>query len=106
MVMMEDLKGVLFMEKTLKDKDLISKTLQLKLAKGEAQWEDEDIQFFIPVALSFTDFDWLKLIAEHNLISEDELIVKNFLDMCESLKDVNSKTLQDSALRKLKKRFK
>ena len=99
------IEGLKFMENHLKEKEVISKDLQLKLLKGEVQWEDEKIQFFIPVALSFTDFDWLRLLAEYNCIEEDEMIIKNFLDMAESIKDLNSNQLQDSVVEKMRKRF-
>ena len=72
---------------------IMSQELQLKLLKGEIDWEDERVQFFIPIALKFTDFEWLKLIAEHNCIEEDEAIIKNFLDYVESLMEINSRTL-------------
>jgi len=98
--------GLLYMEKAIQEGEAISKDLQLKLIKNELQWEDDKVQFFIPVILSRTDFDWLKLIAEHHCIEEDEKIIKNFLDMCESLRDVNSNALKDSVIHKMKKRFK
>ena len=72
---------------------IMSKDLQLRLLKEEVEWDDEIVQFFIPIVLKFTDFDWLKLIAEHNCIKEDEIIIKNFLDMVESLRDINEQTL-------------
>ena len=72
---------------------IMSKDLQLRLLKEELDWEDDIVQLFIPIVLKFTDFDWLKLIAEHNCIKEDEIIIKNFLDMVESLRDINEQTL-------------
>ena len=72
---------------------IMSKDLQLRLLKEEVEWEDEVVQFFIPIVLKFTDFDWLKLIAEHNCIKEDEIIIKNFLEMVESLRDINEHAL-------------
>ena len=80
----------------------ISKSIQLDLAKGELKWEDDIVQFFIPVVCYGTDFDWLKLIAENNLIEEDEKIVKNFLDMVKSLADVNAKRLDEAVEDKIK----
>lgn len=79
-----------------KDMEMISKAIQLDLLKGELKWEDDVVQFFIPVALNFTDFDWLGLIAENNLIEEDAAIVKNFLAMAKSLKEVNEGRLNES----------
>ena len=39
------------------------------------------------------------------MIPEDEIIIKNFLDMCRSLKIVNSNSLRRTAFDKFKKRF-
>lgn len=83
-------------EMLFKDIEMISKAIQLDLLKGELKWEDDVVQFFIPVALNFTDFDWLGLIAENNLIEEDAAIVKNFLAMAKSLKEVNEGRLNES----------
>lgn len=82
-------------EDLFKDMSVISKGIQLELLKGKIEWEDDAVQFFIPVALNFTNFDWLELIAENNLIEEDAVIVKNFLAMAKSLKEVNSGRLND-----------
>lgn len=83
-------------EMLFKDMEMISTAIQLDLLKGELKWEDDVVQFFIPVALNFTDFDWLGLIAENNLIEEDAAIVKNFLAMAKSLKEVNESRLNES----------
>ena len=84
---------------------LIYKDLQLELLKGNLNWEDDKIQFFLPVALHFTDFDWLKLIAENTLVEEDEKIVKNFLSMAESLKEINGSQLDYAVAEKIRKLF-
>ena len=85
---------------------LMSTTIQLKLQKGELEWEDEEVQFFIPAALFFTDFDWLELIAENNLIEEDAVIVKRFLKSVKSLTEINSQLLEQEIEKKLRKLFK
>ena len=97
--------GIQFMENQLHEQEAQSKDIQLKLLKGELEWEDEKVQFFIPVALRFTDFEWLKLIAEHNCIEEDEKIIKNFLDMAESIMEINSNQLIGTVMEKMRKRF-
>ena len=94
---MKDTSDIGLMQNVFSTVKIMSKDLQLALLKGELDWEDEKIQLFIPIALKFTDFEWLKLIAEHNCIKEDELIIKNFLDMVESLKDFNLETLHREA---------
>ena len=84
---------------------MISKEILLKLEKGELNWSDEYVQFFIPIALYFTDFDWLKLMAEHNLIEEDCKIVNNFLDMVQTIMQVNTQQLEEGVKNKIKNLF-
>lgn len=76
--------------------ELLSKQIQLDLVKGEVHWEDDIVQFFIPVILGLTDFKWLHLIAEHNLIEEDCKIVKNYLSMVEALSGINTEQLHNT----------
>lgn len=90
-------------EDTYTEMQLMSKTILLALNKGELNWEDEKVQFFIPVALHFTDFDWLRVIAENALVEEDEKVVKNFLDQVEGLIKVNSAELNRQVFDKLKR---
>lgn len=90
-------------EDTYTEMQLISKTIQLALNKGEMDWEDEKVQFFLPVALNFTDFDWLKIAAENMLIEEDEQIVKNFLEKLQALMKVNADELSMQLAEKFKK---
>ena len=92
-------------ERQFQEQQLISAKIQFDLSKGELNWEDSTVQYFIPVVLYHTDFDWLRLIAEHELIEEDEKIVKNFLDMVETLKEVNSQALHKSVTDKIKNLF-
>ena len=91
------------MEDSIGEMKYLSKCIQLDLAKGNLQWEDERVQFFIPVALYFTEFDWLHLIAENNLIEEDCQVVKNFLNMVEGLTKVNQQQLNGAVGDKLKR---
>ena len=93
------------MNEELIETELISKQLQLDLEKGELEWADDIIQFFIPVALYHTNFEWLRLIAENNCIEEDEKVIKNFLSMVESLIQVNTAQLNDAVSDKIKKLF-
>lgn len=88
-------------EKLFSDVEAISKGLQLELLKGNIEWESSEVQFFIPVALCFTNFDWLELIAENNLIEEDAVIVKNFLAMAKSLKEINEGRLNEDISNKI-----
>ena len=71
------------------------------LEKGILQWEDETIQFFLPLILHFTNFDWLRLIAENNLVKEDEIVVTNFLDMVQSLIQINEQQLEEAVIAKI-----
>lgn len=94
------------MEETFTKMEVLSKTLQLKLLKGEITWDSTDVQYFIPLVLFHTNFEWLRLIAENHLIEEDEEIVKNFLSFCESLKDVNKHQMEREAVKKMKRSLK
>lgn len=76
------------------------------LESGDMKWEDETIQFFIPLILHFTNFDWLRLIAENNLVEEDEVVVKNYLDMVQSLMKLNQEQLEQEVHKKMEKLLK
>lgn len=76
--------------------------LKEALENGELEWDNETVQFFIPVVLHFTNFDWLRLIAENNLVKEDEIVVKNFLDMVQSLMEINEIQLEKAVEDKIK----
>lgn len=90
------------MDQEYSEMQLMSKQIQLDLAKGKLNWDDNEVQFFIPAALFFTDFDWLELIAENTLVEEDGKVVKNFLAMVKSLKEVNSANLHQEIMSKIK----
>lgn len=89
------------LENDLKEMQLVSSHIQLELLKGNMEWEDEKVQLFIPVVLTFTDFDWLKLIAEHICIDEDEEIVKNFLERVKALSNFNEQRLNENIRRNI-----
>ena len=85
---------------------LINLSLRNDLLTGKVKYEEEIVQYFIPIALYHTDFEWLKIIAEHSLIEENEKIVKEFLEMVESLIKVNQAQLNgaiDGMINNLKK---
>ena len=76
--------------------DQMSKSIMYDILKGELSWEDEKVQFFLPLAFAFTNYDWLKYVAENILIEEDCEIVKNFLDHVQSICKVNEESLTAS----------
>jgi len=82
---------------------VMSKDFQLKLLKGELKWEDEIIQFFLPVILYFTDWEWLEIIAENILIEEDEKIVKAFLEKAKTITETNSDNLNKAVQAKIER---
>lgn len=90
-------------EESYTEMQVINKTILLQLHKGELEWSDEKVQFFIPAALFHTDFDWLNLCAENMLIEEDEKVVKNFLEQVQALMKVNADELNRQVEKKLKK---
>ena len=93
------------LEENYEQMQLISKVIRLQLETGELDWADSRVQFFIPVVLNFTDFDWLELVAENNLVEEDAKIVKNFLKSVQTLMEVNAQLLDQSINDKVGKLF-
>lgn len=83
--------------------DTTGKALLYDIEKGNKSYDDEEVQFFIPAALYFCNFEWLKLIAENILIEEDKVIVENFLDKVELLAENNRLELDKSVKEKLRK---
>lgn len=94
------------LEKDMQEVALMSKGYKLALAKGEADWEDEEIQFFLPVVLFHTNWDWLEIVAGNTLIEEDAKIVKNFLAQTQSLTEINTDLLNQAVKEKIRKLFK
>lgn len=94
------------MEDSYSEMQLISQAIQLRLIKGELNWEDETVQFFLPAVFYFTDFDWLNIVAENTLVEEDEKVVKNFLAKVQSLIEINSNSLNEAVSDKLEGMFK
>lgn len=90
----------------LREVELMSKLIRAQLALGELKWDDEVVQYFIPAVLYWTNWDWLKLIAENNLTEEDATVVNNFLDMAKSLCDVNGELLSNAVANDIKGLFK
>lgn len=92
-------------ETVLLNMSLVSKQIQLDLVKGELKWDDSIVQYFIPCILYNTEFDWLELIAENNLVEEDEKVVKNFLEMVKSLIKVTGELLCEETIDEMKDMF-
>lgn len=76
--------------------EIIDKLCSLQLETGDYKWEDEPIQYVIPVLIGYTNWDWLEKIAENNLVEEGCKVVKNFIAHCKSLCEVNSELLKNS----------
>ena len=91
------------LEEQMIETEMQGEFFRLALESGAVEWEDERIQFFIPIILHFTNFDWLKLIAKHNLVKEDEIVVNNFLDMVQSLMKINETNLEQAVKDKIGK---
>lgn len=83
----------------------MSKSIMYDILKGELSWEDEKVQYYLPLAFAFTNYDWLKYAAENILIEEDCKIVKNFLDSVKSICEVNEKQLTESMEESLKRKL-
>ena len=87
----------------LTEYNLMSKELQLDLAKGNLSFEEETIQYFIPAVYAISDVDFLRIVAENILIEEDCKVVMEFLDKFESLASVNAQLLNEAVIDKLKR---
>lgn len=86
---------------SINEMEYLTKSLLYDLEKGNRQWEDEIIQFFLPVGLYFANFDLLKVCAENLLVEEDAQIVNNFLDKLETICSVNEQKLHEEVENKL-----
>lgn len=84
---------------------LESKDLQLKLVKGEIDYDNEEIQFFIPCIVTAECLEWLNIIAENKLADEksDLYYVKKFLQEVHDLREDNVSKLRETAVTKFRK---
>ncbi len=58
--------------------------LKKEIESNNLKWNDEAVQSFLPIALNYTDFEWLELIAKKEK-NEDYQIIKEFLDHVQHL---------------------
>jgi hypothetical protein len=71
-----------------------SKILQLEVYQKTTPWSEDKIQAFIPIALHFTDFEWLDLIAQKNC-TKDYDVIHDFLEHVKVLIKINEEKLVD-----------
>lgn len=76
------------------DLKFTSMYLQLELAQNKIRWSDDKIQFFIPLILHYTDFEWLDLIAKQNC-NKDYQVIHNFLEHVQNLMKVNEQKFEE-----------
>lgn len=88
-------------EKGILEVEMQGEIFKKALENGDMEWEDETIQFFLPLIFHFTNFDWLRLVAENNLVEEDTVVVKNFLDMVQALMKINEDNLKQAVKDKI-----
>ena len=74
--------------------EIMAKAIMHDIEKGKLSFNDEKVQYFLPVVLYFTNYEWLKYVADNTLIEEDAKIVKNFLNMVETIVHTNSEQLE------------
>lgn len=90
-------------ENHLTETETISKSILYDIEKGNLKWEDEKVQYFLPIALYFSDWAWLELAAENILIEEDCKIVKEFLAKLQSMAEHNTESLNTAVETKIKR---
>lgn len=73
--------------------ELISDSILLDLYRGNLKWSDDIVQHFIPVVMSLTNFEWLKLIAKNSKYHQKSIY--DFLEYVETLVKVNGEKLSD-----------
>ena len=81
------------LEKMLKEVEMISQINLLELKTGDAKWNDKKIQYFLPMVLNFTKFEWLDKIAE-NEYPKDYEVISHFLDNVQKLMMVKAEEMQ------------
>jgi len=69
--------------------------LKYGLLTGEIKWSDEEVQLFLPIAMTFANWDWLELIAKNDC-KKDYKAIKDFLDHCQALVKVNQAKLNEA----------
>ena len=72
---------------------LISERLQYALKNDNVKWESNEIQFFLPVILYFTNFDWLMLCAEHYCTNSEKVIINRFFNHVKHVIEVNERMI-------------
>ena len=90
-------------QQVLTEMEIMSKAILYDIAKGDLKYEDKKVQYYLPIALGFTEWEWLELIAENTLIEEDAEIVKNFLKKAKALAKINQDHLTDDLENTLRK---
>lgn len=74
---------------------MLSALNKAQLEAGNVEWTESVIQDFLPIVLRYTSWDWLDLIAKHELLCEEYSVVKNFLKKAEMIVENNQKILSN-----------
>lgn len=72
--------------------EVTSQILLLKLKTGDAKWNDKEIQYFLPLVLNFTNFEWLDEIAKKEYPKDYE-VISHFLDNVKKLMRIKADEL-------------
>lgn len=72
------------LQRILEEMEMISRINLLELKTGDAKWDDKKIQYFLPMVLNFTNFEWLDEIAK-NEYPKDYEVISHFLDNVQKL---------------------
>ena len=86
------------LEKSMRETELIGTMLKYNLEHGKVDYNDEEVQLFLPVTLSLIDFDWLRIIAENTVPAKDCMVFDEVLTKIEVISKQNAQQLMERVL--------
>lgn len=71
----------------LTDRDAIAKMLMFDVEHGKIEFDDDMIQMFIPIGLSFINWEWLDLVAKHTVPQKEYQVFHDTLMRVEAIRE-------------------
>ena len=81
------------LQRMFEEMEMMSRINLLELKTGDVKWNDEQIQYFLPMVLNFTNFEWLDEIAK-NEYPKDYEVISHFLDNVQKLMQIRANELE------------